>query len=78
MACVTPMSTSSTALASRNVAVPPERHTTKSSRSSLAKDTSPRTTSLNVTVRPAGMRKRAASPGRSDVPATGWLSASHR
>ena len=78
MACVTPMSTSSTAFASRNVAAPAERHTTKSSRSSLAKDTSPRTTSANVTVRPLGMRKRAARPGRSAVPATGRLSASHR
>ena len=72
------MSASSTALARRNVAAPAERQTTKSSRSSLAKDTSPRTMSSKRTVRPAGIRNRAAKPGRNVVPVTGRFSASHR
>gem|GEM_PF-4569563 len=78
MAWVIPMSASSTALASRNIGEPLDRQMTKSSRSSVANETSPRTMSSKAMVCPAGIRNRTASPSASVDPLTSRFSASHR
>jgi len=78
MAWVMSMSASSTALARRNIGEPFDRQMTKSSRSEVSNETSPRTMSSKAMVRPSGIRKRTANPSDSAVPSTSSLSASQR